>query len=186
MFPEDVDIPMDVLDRYWSTGGDGENARTERLCERLADLSLVLDFRLDPPRLRLHDVIRSYLRHRVAGHLDGLHRRLLDAHRRLIPAGDGATAWWQLPDEEDYLWVWAAYHLAASGLHDELRTCLHHPDYLGGKLERFGPAALESDLSLLTDEVTANLQAGIRQSAHLLGRDGLTRMATGDTRIPAP
>lgn len=172
VFPEDVDIPMDVLDRYWNSGDSRENASTERLCERLADLSLVLDFRLDPPRLRLHDVIRSYLRHRVAGHLDGLHRRLLDAHRSLIQAGDGATAWWRLPDEEDYLWVWAAYHLAASGLHDELRTCLHHPDYLAGKLERFGPAALESDLSLLTDEVTADLQMVIRQSAHLLGRMG--------------
>lgn len=170
VFPEDVDIPIGVLDRYWNSGGGPENAGTERLCERLADLSLVLDFRLDPPRLRVHDVIRSYLRHRVAGHLDSLHRRLLDAHRGLIPAGDGATAWWQLPDEEGYLWVWAAYHLAASGLHDELRTCLHHPDYLARKLERFGPAALESDLSLLTDEVTADLQIVIRQSAHLLGQ----------------
>ena len=170
VFPEDVDIPMDVLDRYWKSTGGRENTSTERLSARLADLSLVLDFRLDPPRLRLHDVIRSYLRHRFAGHLDGLHRRLLDAHRGLIPAADGAAAWWQLPDEEDYLWVWAAYHLAAAGLHDELRTCLHHPDYLAGKLERLGPAALESDLSLLTDQVTADLQTVIRQSAHLLGR----------------
>jgi WD40 repeat protein len=169
VFPEDVDIPMNVLDRYWESGQSWDNASTERLCGRLADLSLVLDFRLDPPRLRLHDVIRSYLRYRVAGQLESLHRKLLDAHRGLIGAGNDATAWWHLPDEEGYLWVWGAHHLHAAGLHDELRTCLRHPDYLGGKLERLGPAALESDLSLLTDEVTTELRTVIRQSAHLLG-----------------
>ena len=170
VFPEDADIPLAVLDRYWNPAGDWNSVRAEQLCERLADLSLVSDFRLDPPRLRVHDVIRSYLRHRVDGHLGGLHRRLLNRYRDLARTRNEATPWWRLADRESYLWLWAAHHLDAAGLQDELRTCLHHPEYLAGKLERLGPAALESDLSLLKDPVTSDLLTVIRQSAHLLGR----------------
>jgi WD40 repeat protein/transcriptional regulator with XRE-family HTH domain len=168
VLPEDVEIPIPVLERYWHATGPRATLDAERLCERLADLSLA-NLRLDPPRLRLHDVIRNYLRHRAAGSITGLHRRLLNAHRGMVPPEGDATAWWRMPGEHGYLWAWLAHHLHAAGLTDELTACLHHPDYLTGKLEVLGPAALEADLLLLADPVTADLREMIRQNAHLFG-----------------
>jgi hypothetical protein len=53
-----VDIPADVLGMLWPGRG------AELLCEELSRPGLVADYRLDfpGPRVRLHDVMRSYLR----------------------------------------------------------------------------------------------------------------------------
>jgi hypothetical protein len=101
VFPEDVAVPESTLAAYWAhTGGLGL-AETERLCQDLADLFLVdlsvidvtaavgpvADEALAAPSLtlRLHDVMRAYLRHRASAQLRHLHRALLNAHRGVLP-----------------------------------------------------------------------------------------------------
>jgi hypothetical protein len=65
VFPEGDDIPIPVLERLWQATGGLTSAEVRRLCMDLADMSLVLRYQLSPPRLRLHEVIRDYLRFRV-------------------------------------------------------------------------------------------------------------------------
>jgi WD40 repeat protein len=169
VFGEDVEIPGPVLSRYWKATGGWSAFQTRRFCQRLADLALVSDYRQDPARVILHDVIRAYLREQVHERPGELDRALIDAHRSLVPHEDGQTsAWWQLPAEETYLWSWLPAHLRSAGLDQELRACLHHPEWLVGKLEHVGPAGLEADLALSDDPLSRALGTAIRQNAHLL------------------
>jgi hypothetical protein len=73
VFPEDVDIPIENAGLVW-----GANPfQTERLAARLDDLSL-LEFDLQRACLRLHDLMRSYFRSKLAAEAP-LHQRLIDA-----------------------------------------------------------------------------------------------------------
>jgi hypothetical protein len=108
VFPEDVDVPLSVLGRYWAHTGQLTTIQVRRLCRRFDDLSLLAEYHLDtPPRLRLHDVIRGYLRAQTSNRRADLDRLLVDAHRSLVPAtNDGPSAWWEADAEEPYLWEW--------------------------------------------------------------------------------
>ena len=193
IFPEDTDIPRPLLDRWWNYAAGWTPFQVHQFCRQLADLSLV-EYRVDPPRLRLHDVIRSYLVHRTSTGMVRRHAEFLDAHRALIqpsnrkqseanPAltvspvdadqteshGIGARSdWSKLPNAERYLWTWIGYHLHHAGLDDELAGCLQTVGYLSAKLARVGPGVLETELAYLSDARSAELLTVIRQSAHIL------------------
>ncbi|WP_433203935.1 NB-ARC domain-containing protein [Dactylosporangium sp. CS-047395] len=167
IFPEDVEVPVPVVTRYWAHTAGLTGAGTEALLRTLADLSLLTSSRRDGAhRIRLHDVLRSYLRDAVAGRLPQLHGRFLDAHRDLLPGGE----WWQAPSGEAYLWTWLAVHLADAGRQDELRRTVLHPRWLTAKLDHPGAAAVAADLVLCRSNTAAHLEGVIRQNAHLLGR----------------
>ncbi|HZM65486.1 MAG TPA: NB-ARC domain-containing protein [Nakamurella sp.] len=177
VFPEDIDIPRSVLERYWAGTAGWTPFQVHQFCRQLADLSLVQEYRLDPPRLRVHDVIRAYLRGQAGSDLPRRHAALLNANRPLThPATAGTAAdcgsstdWSRLPNEERYLWSWTGYHLHHAGLDDELAGCLHTGGYVAGKLNRVGPGVLETELGYLEDPVSVELCTAIRQAAHLLG-----------------
>jgi hypothetical protein len=169
VFGEDVEIPGPVLARYWNTAGGWSAFQTRRYCLRLAELALVSDYRQDPERVALHDVIRDYLREQTHDRRGELNRTLIDAHRTLVPDDGGTNAWWQLPAEQTYLWEWLPTHLQGAGLDKELRACLHHPGWLVGKLENVGPAGLEADLARSDDPLSRVLGTVVRQNAHVLG-----------------
>jgi WD40 repeat protein len=187
VFGEDVAIPGSVLARYWKTTGGWSAFATRRFCRRLADLALVSDYRQDPDLLMLHDVIRAYLREQTHHRQDQLNRALIDAHRSLVGVEGEIGAWWQLGAEESYLWAWLPTHLRGAGWEGELRVCLHHPEWLVGKLEQTGPAGLEADLALSDDPLSRALGTAVRQNAHVLGPleppGSLT--ATLATRLPS-
>jgi hypothetical protein len=84
IFPEDVDIPIDVLQLLWPS------CRVDPLCEELIGLGLAADYRLDPgSRLVLHDVMRTDLQtRRNATQRAAVHRRLIDATAALLPGHD--------------------------------------------------------------------------------------------------
>jgi WD40 repeat protein len=168
VFGEDVAIPGPVLTRYWKAIGGWSAFQTRRYCQRLAELALVSDYRQSPDQMVLHDVIRGYLREQTHHRRGELERALVDAHRSLVPENDGTSEWWQLPAEQIYLWAWLPTHLRNAGLDQELRTCLHHPSWMVGKLEHIGPAGLEADLALSDDPVSRALGTTVRQNAHVL------------------
>jgi hypothetical protein len=124
VFPEDVEVPLSVLARYWAHTGRLSTLQVRRLCGSLDDLSLLAEHHLDtPPWLRLHDVIRGYLRKQTINRQAELDRSLVDAHRSLVPAaGDGQSAWWEAPSGERYLWDWLPSHLWGGDLSDELEA----------------------------------------------------------------
>jgi WD40 repeat protein len=169
VFGDDVAIPGPVLARYWGATSGWSAFHSRRYCHRLAELALVSDYRSDSDRVVLHDVIRAYLREQTHHRRVELDRALIDAHRSLVVDESGTSAWWQLPAEQTYLWVWLPTHLRGAGLDEELRACLHHPGWLVGKLEHVGPAGLEADLALSDDPVSLALGTAVRQNAHVLG-----------------
>jgi hypothetical protein len=186
VFGEDVVIPGPVLAPYWKATGGWSGFQTRRYCQRLAELALVSDYRQDPDRVVLHDVIRAYLREQTQHRRGELHRVLIGAHRSLVPEEGGISAWWQLPAEHSYLWAWLPTHLRGAGWEQELRACLHHPGWLVGKLEQVGPAGLEADLALSDDPVSRALGTAVRHNAHVLGplHPPGSLAATLATRLP--
>jgi WD40 repeat protein len=186
VFGEDVAIPGPVLVRYWRATGGWSEFQTRRYCQRLAELALVSDYRSDPEQVVLHDVLRAYLREQTHHRRGELDRALVDAHRSLVPEESGMSAWWQLPAEQMYLWAWLPTHLRGAELGQELRACLHHPEWLVGKLENIGPAGIEADLVLSDDPLSRALGTAMRQNAHILGplQPPGSLAATLATRLP--
>src|SRR5262249_47098519 len=78
-------------------------------------------------------------------------------------------------------------HLRNAGLEEELRACLHHPEWLVGKLAQAGPAALEADLALSKDPLSVALGKAVRQNGHVLGplEPSGSLAATLATRLPS-
>ena len=185
VFAEDVAIPVEVLKRYWMHTSGLSAFQTRRLCQRLADLSLVT-YRGDPDRVQLHDVTRAYLLGTVRHRLPTMHQTFVDAHRDLVPVRiEGGSDWPRLASEHRYLWEWLPSHLGAAGNTTELHRCLHDQLWLLGKLQHFGPAALESDLTSPTTPSAGRwppLSARTRTSRSL----GTARVAaaTFASRIP--
>lgn len=84
VFEEERDIPVTLLESFWKM----PPADVEALCLRLAGIHLLRITRLAPMRIRLHEVIRSYLWHRLGDdRIAGLSGRLLD-----LSAHDSASA----------------------------------------------------------------------------------------------
>ncbi len=75
VFPEDAEVPLDVVVRLWSMSP----GPAKRICARLKYLSLL--WRFDGRTLRLHDVFRRYLIGLQGEVLPDLHRLLLDRCR---------------------------------------------------------------------------------------------------------
>jgi WD40 repeat protein/uncharacterized caspase-like protein len=169
LFPEDVEIPQSMLVLLWPS------RRVEALCEDLAELGLVADYRLDPPgpRLLLHDVMRAYLRAEV-GHEEmvAAHRRFLDAAARLLPDRKDAdpVPWWRLPTDVPYLWRHLAYHLAEADRGDELARLVSDLRWAESKILVSGSAVgVDADLSMVGTATTEALRRALRQAAALLG-----------------
>jgi WD40 repeat protein len=162
IFPEDVEIPLAALELLW-----GESPI--RVCESLADLALILEYRRAARTVRLHDVIRSYLIH-VTGpdRLVDLHRRLLDAAAREVPDAGDRPAWWRLPERHDYLVRHLTTHLAGAGRDEELAATVTDLRWIGSRLRRHGTAGAEADLAAVRTEEANRLGRKIRQNAHLL------------------
>ncbi|MDQ3765169.1 MAG: hypothetical protein M3460_27865 [Actinomycetota bacterium] len=170
IFPEDVDIPLDVLELLWP------NAGVERLCDELTGLGLVADYRLDAPgpRMVLHDVIRAYLRCRRSPDEQA------DAHRRLTTAAAGLLAfhddqdgrprpWWTLPPDAGYLWRHLPQHLAGARQHDELATLVCDLRWVEAKTRRLGSVVgAIADLALVHTPTADGLRWVLEQDAPLL------------------
>jgi WD40 repeat protein len=173
IFPEDIDIPVDVLRLLWpGRGVDG-------LCDELVGLGLAADYRLDQPgpRLVLHDVMRAYLRTgRNATEHAAVHLRLLDAAAGLLPAHDdthddhAGLAWWLLPAEAGYLWRYVPHHLHQADRTDELTRLVCDLRWVEAKTCRFGSVVTaEADVELVNTPPAVALRRALRQIAPLLG-----------------
>jgi hypothetical protein len=167
IFPEDVDLPLDVLRLLWP------GRRAEALCEDLAGLGLAADYRLDAPgpRLVLHDVVRAYLRTcRDAEQRVQVHQRLADAAAGLLPALDEPLPWWLLPEHAGYLWRYLPYHLYGAGRADELAGLVSDLRWVAAKTRRFGSVvAVEADVELVDTPTTTLLRWTLGQAAPVLG-----------------
>ncbi|HEY4027716.1 MAG TPA: NB-ARC domain-containing protein [Candidatus Dormibacteraeota bacterium] len=106
VFPDDIDVPLSTLGRYWNMDGPD----VARLCRELANDALIEDS--GPTAVHVRSVLRV-----SAGRLARYHRALLDAHRVGLPPSDNrpGTAWWEMSSDEPYLWQHLDYHLREAG-----------------------------------------------------------------------
>src|SRR5208283_3018246 len=140
-FPEDADIPMDVVARLSAGIGGLAEFETEDLLSRLCDLSLLLNLDLSRRVFRLHDTIRHFLQDQSDTYgLLAQHRRLAEI---LEPIGASPEA-----DEltRRYSYLYLPFHLAAAQERHKLDALLLDPAWLKAKLEATGaPLALVAD-----------------------------------------
>lgn len=174
IFAEDTEIPPEMLHLLWGTTGRLSSTGVTRLCEELCELSLVASYHRDQRTLRLHDVLRAYLRHQCGEErLTELNGRFVDQARPLVkrlPGGAGArSAWWDLPPAQDYLWRNLCYHLAEAGLADELAELTCDLRWVERKSWHHGVAPVESDLQRVSTPVADALRETLGRQAHLLG-----------------
>jgi WD40 repeat protein len=163
IFPEDKDIPLQILEKLWGSG----SFATRKLCGQFHDLSLLLRFDRQAGTIRLHDVIRAYLLKKGESHLVAWHRHLLDACRPVN------GHWPDLPRDESYLWNHLIHHLLGAGQSDVCRNLLLDFHYLRSKLRATDVNALLADYSSLAenDQEFRLVSDALRLSAHVLARD---------------
>jgi WD40 repeat protein len=166
IFPEDVDIPLQTLQRLWSKTSNLDEFDTEELCLRLRSLSLLLDYNSVTQTVRLHDVIRTYLQYQYTpAELTQLHTRFLDSY--------SMKRWANLPRNEPYLWDHLAIHLIAAGRADALVTTVMDGAYLASKASYRPISLLEEDLNLAVKQDPNNstlsrLEHSVTNMTHLL------------------
>ncbi|MGK5682415.1 NB-ARC domain-containing protein [Actinoplanes sp. URMC 104] len=68
-FQDDSDVPREVIAKLWRRRAGLDFATSESLLLEFASHSLIQHFQLNPPAVRLHDVVREYLRHRAGNRL---------------------------------------------------------------------------------------------------------------------
>ncbi len=134
IFPEDVDVPLDVVGRLWGLSG----VFTRRLCGRLFTMSLLLAYDLDAGTLRLHDVVRDYLKIRSASGSDALHNKLLDSYN--------VADWSELPEADRYIWQYLRSHLRGAQREPEFEDALLNMNFLAKKTMIVDSANVEADL----------------------------------------
>jgi len=165
IFPEDVDVPLKTLETLWNL----DDFDTEDLCQRLLNLSLLLAYDLAGRTIRLHDVVRTYLR-------DLLRVNLVEWNRALLQAYE-IGEWHTLPADELYLWRWLAYHLIEAEQVEVLHGLLLDHRYLQAKLDATDANTLIADTNqkgLEDDESISLIASTLSMSAHILTQDKRT------------
>ena len=165
VFPKDVDVPLAVVSLLW----DRYESATRRLARRLHRLSLLRHFDARQGTLRLHDVLREYLRRARRDDLSDLHRLLLN---RLRPE---SGRWPDLDPGLAYPWHHLTYHLSQAGCEEELRRLLLDYRWLQTKLEATDIVSLRLDFSgsrgRAVDPEIAEIAGALRLASHILARD---------------
>ena len=160
VFPNDVPMPLAVLEDLWNLQG----AQARRLAEKFDDAGLA---RLDYSRgLILHDVFLEYLRKGYEAVLIELHNRLLAAWPDIL----------KLP--HDYAWRWFGWHCVEAGRGDALAAALLDFQWLAARLARTDLASLLADCRRLREH------AAPQQRAVSLLQDALEKSA--DVLLVAP
>ncbi|WP_253884582.1 NB-ARC domain-containing protein [Actinokineospora diospyrosa] len=148
-FPEDTAIPIDVVRALWPT--------SRRLVRQLTDLALITR---TGDSLRLHDVLRTYLRHVLGPALTQVSSRLVE----ILRASPWATA-------GPYALRHLSTHAAEAGLLDDL---ICDPEYL---LAADQPELLAALPATHTDSGRTAAQIYRRVAHHLRDRPHAERPA---------
>ena len=152
IFPEDVDVPLSVVNTLWEL----DEFDSEELAQRLDNLSL-LKFSIQAGTIRLHDLVRGYLTTQLLNP-QHLHSKIVNAW------GDP----YNLP--HTYAWRWLAYHLSKSDRNARLRELLFDFEWIRAKLDATDTITLISDYDLCSQahEDLDIIRGAIQLSAHVL------------------
>jgi WD40 repeat protein len=169
IYPGDTDIPRNLIALLWQRTAGLTQDDTDQLCQELVELSLVTR-PADRSHLRLHDVIRDYLRHECGPErLTELHDTFLHAVAATLPEQPRQPVpWWTMPISDRYLWRNIAYHLTGARRTGELAELVEVPRWVIDKLRWFGPVAIAEDVAQISTEHSRELSRFLDQLGHLL------------------
>lgn len=177
VFAEDEYVPLALVAGLWRSTANLSESESRDLCTELAGISLL---HLDSDgggRLRLHDVIREFLRARLdAETLRRLNATLVRTAAQSLPAaeprvGDGrgpSHEWWRLPDS--YLADHLTAHLSEAGDVAQALAVATDLRWIEWRLDREGVAGVVSDFDHIDDPAARRQSEYLTATAHLLGR----------------
>jgi WD40 repeat protein len=174
IFAEDTDIDFATLSLLWGATGRMNLRDARRLVAALYEQSLITDYRPETSTLRLHDVVRAYLRERMGPAEVLAHQALMDAaaHHFALASEPGAVsswAWWDLPASAGYLWRHLAGHLVRGDRRAELDALLTDLRWFAAKARQVSVADLDADLSRGRGPAVEALRRALRLEGHLFG-----------------
>src|SRR5262249_16578402 len=150
IFAEDTEIDLATLSVLWGSTGGLTPRAARRLVANLHEQSLVTDYRPETGSVRLHDVVRAYLREGFGeDRVVPTNRARPAAAARHFSVGDhDERLWWDLPPSASYLWRHLCSHLLGADRRDELETLLTDLRWFAAKIRHVGVAAIDADLSI--------------------------------------
>jgi WD40 repeat protein len=167
VFPEDIDIPLEVAAALWGL----DEFSAEELAQLLDDISLA-NFSIQAGSIRLHDVIGTYLGIKLSTPAQ-LHSRLADL--LALPSLKGSS----------YAWGWMPFHLVNGGRISELRSTLQRIDWLTEKLMATDVASLVEDFGYFSNDPNLELiQEAIKLAGPALAGDPLQLAGQILARLP--
>jgi NB-ARC domain len=151
LFAEDEPIPFDLVAELWrATGGLNELASSQVIA-RLAEIDLVTSAGTAASGVRVHDVVRDFLRSELGQHsLAELNGVLLDEIARGLPAARPlvglspspiTVSWWELGQGAQYMRDHLIWHLLEAGRPLEAEGIACDLRWAGRRLLTSGPAA---------------------------------------------
>ncbi|WP_262380549.1 WD40 repeat domain-containing protein [Nonomuraea sp. PA05] len=178
IFPEDIEIPVSVIEVLWQITGELSAEQTLALCDELEGLSLVSKHWLEAstPAVVLHDVIRAYT---LSGNGLGVdnaaaaHRALVEGARKLLGGDENSQAWWQLPSDAGYLWNHLVFHMHAANMEAETDALVGDARWLIERVCRYGLVAAEADLNVSISPLSRRIGRYMARNAHLLHAMGV-------------
>ena len=169
-------IPFNLVSRLWRATASLDDLEAAQVCKRLIHLALV-SAAGSSAGIILHDVVRDFLRADLGQQLAGLNGMLLDAASEDLPGAGPLdstaelplhVAWWELGDEDRYLWEHLIEHVLDAGRLDEAEVIACDLRWVEARLMRFGPAASAADLSRVGSPRALRLRITLARVAHLL------------------
>jgi WD40 repeat protein len=165
IFPEDINIPLAVIARYWSM----DELDTEDLVVRLDESSL-LDLDLGKAALRLHDEVRWYLGDEIARE-----NRHTACHERLIATLPRDPTGAQSDAAAHYSLCHLVHHLLAAERSADIRALLLDFRWISAKVRLLGVQSLLADfdklpITIADEPAIQSLNGALQMSAHVLAR----------------
>ncbi len=178
VFAREETIPFSLITRFWRATAGLDDLQAAQMCNRLAQLALVSQTTGPALGITLHEVVREFLRAEVGQQrLAVLNGTLLDAVAADLPTASALdpagmrplqVAWWELDQDDWYLWGHLIEHLLDAGRGGEADTAASDLRWVGARLQRLGPAAPVADLSAVGTPRATRLCAVLARTAHLL------------------
>ena len=175
IFKEDLDIPEYVLARLWLVTGSLTSEECRRVRSRLSALRLVSDrWAEGQPAVAVHDILRSYLLHRLTPEqLTERHEALVRGFRSLTDDHAGEH-WWTLPAEQQFALQYLPHHLAEAGEHDELARLACDLRWIEKQVQCLGSvASAVATLREIATERTSRLAQALDRNSHVFLPDKL-------------
>lgn len=170
VFPDDTDVPFDVVAAYWQKMTEDHSPPIKRpsartILDKLNDLSFFRDYDGANETLQIHDVFLAYFRSTFSpSNLSKLHEYLVNSLKEKCDEG-----WASLPHEHQYGWQNLLLHMEAAGQIENANCLRTDFEWIKSKYNAAGSTGLlRSFISSETDESARAVGRALQLSAAVI------------------